>query len=68
MICCGVERWKVEREREWTKGKVGEEYKEDGETEWWWKWGRGLEKSSRAAELLFKLTPHSPDQSRQVGR
>ena len=44
-------RWKEKESGQ--KGKVGEEYKEDGETEWWWKWWRGLEKSSRAAELLL---------------
>lgn len=44
---------RCEEEERGRGGKVGEEHKEDGEKEWWWRWWRGLEKSRGAAELLL---------------
>lgn len=69
MTCCGVGRWEVEREREWTERKSGRRVQG--------RWGdrvvvevvEGIGEVKESCRVaLAKLTPHSPDQSRQVGR
>lgn len=65
MICCGGGRWQ-RKEGEEEEGKVGG--KEEHGEGWVEGWGRtgGVRKSCRIT--VATLTPHSPDQSRQVGR
>lgn len=71
MTCCGVGRWEVEREREreWTERRSGRRVQG--------RWGdrvvvevvEGIGEVKESCRVaLAKLTPHSPDQSRQVGR
>lgn len=70
MTCCGVGRREVWGEGEWRRRRGGVRWRGGVRGRLWLGWGEGGEmggvrKSCRVA--LAKLTPHSPDQSRQVG-
>lgn len=72
MTCCSVGRWQVEREREWTERKSWRREQERGgerETRVVVEVVEGIGEVKWSCRVaLAKLTPHSPDQSRQVGR